>query len=81
MRAGCNLVSSFQLTRSWIYLGLDGSSILGITNMAQQDASSDPYTWPDFSSALSFSYISARNFPLGLIFLGFQTAFGFLSMM
>jgi len=79
MSAGCNSVSSFLLTRSCMYHGLDGSSILRITNMAQQDVSSDLYTWPDFSSALSFSHISARNFPLGLIFLGFQTAFGFWS--
>jgi len=81
MSAGCNSVSSFLLPRLWIYLGLDGLSILGITNMVQQDVSSDLYTRPDFSSALSFSKISARNFPLGLIFLGFQTVFGFLSIM
>jgi len=49
--------------------------------MAQRDVSSDLYTQPDFSSALSFFNISARNFPLGLIFLGFQTAFGLLNMM
>ena len=78
---GSNSVSSFLLTRSCIYLGLDGSSILAITNITQQDMSSDLYIWPDFSSALSFYNISARNFPLGLIFLGFQTVFGFLSMM
>jgi len=80
MSVGCNSVSTFLLTRSWMYLGLDGSSILGITNMAQQCVSSYLYTRPDFSSARSFSNILARNFPLGLIFLGFQTAFGFLSM-
>jgi len=54
-----------------MYLGFDGSSILGITNMIQKDVSSDLYTRPDFSSALIFSNISARNFPLGLIYLGF----------
>jgi len=81
MSAGCISVSSFLLTRSWMYLGFDGSSVLGITNIAQQNVSSDLYTRPDFSSAFSFSNISARNFPFSLIFLGFQTEFGFFSMM
>jgi len=81
MSACGSSVSSLLLTRSWMYLSLDGSSILGITNMVQQDVSSDLYTWLDFSFALTFSNISARNFPLGLIFLGFQTPFRFLSMM
>jgi len=80
MSAGCSSVSLFLLTRLLIYLGLDGASNLGITNMAQQDVSSDLYTQPDFSSTLNFFNISARNFPLGLIFLSFYTAFGFLSI-
>jgi len=49
--------------------------------MAQQDGSSDLDMQPDFSSAISFSHISARKFPLGLIFLAFQTVSGFLSTM
>jgi len=64
-----------------MYLGLEKSSNLRITNIAQYDVSVDQYTWPDFSSALSFSKMSTRNFPFGLIGLGFHSVLGLLSMM